>query len=375
MDETTPPSSSVASDTLGVFDGFLQALPTGVLLLSSQGVIRAANPAAGAVLGQDASDLAGKKLLDWVPHQDRQAVAQLLIDGNGTAHCCVRPDNEDGAYGQVTLTVARLPGSLPGDELRLASLSEVSAQTRDAMLEAERLAEVSKLSDTVIAQAIELKRYSQQLEDRVRQRTAELREANFDAIYMLAVASEAKDQDTGDHVRRIQDYSQAMAQALGFAAHEAEEIGYSAILHDVGKMTVPDEVLKKPGRLSDSEWTVMRRHPLAGEHILADRPFFRTARLIARHHHERWDGTGYPDGITRDAIPMPARIVAVSDVFDALTSARPYKEAWPQARAVEEIRHGRDQHFDPAVVDAFDRLCADGTIAALRARHQGAATQ
>src|SRR4029077_11350400 len=144
----------------------------------------------------------------------------------------------------------------------------------------------------VLEQALDLKHYSKELEQRVKDRTADLHAANMDAIYMLAEAAEAKDHDTGRHVRRIQAYSRALALQLGIKDAEAEEIGYSAILHDVGKLHVPDRILAKPGPLDRDERNEMEQHTIVGEKILSPRPFFAQSRQIARSHHENWDGSG-----------------------------------------------------------------------------------
>lgn len=174
-----------------------------------------------------------------------------------------------------------------------------------------------------------------------------------DAIIMLAQAAEAKDDDTGEHVQRLGRISRRICIALGLEDCLVEEIGFFSMVHDVGKIHVPDHILKKPGPLTDDEWAVMRQHTIYGERILVDRPVYRIARQITRSHHERWDGRGYPDGLKGDAIPLPARIVAVADVFDALTHERPYKAAWPVAQALDEIRAQSGAAFDPRVVAAF----------------------
>jgi putative two-component system response regulator len=180
----------------------------------------------------------------------------------------------------------------------------------------------------------------------------------MDAIYMLAVASESKDEDTGAHVRRLQRYTQALARELGFSQREADRVGYSAILHDIGKIHVPDHILKKPGPLTDEERRVIQEHTLAGEHILSVKPFFNTARRIARHHHENWDGSGYPDRAAGKDIPVEARIVHLADVYDALTTPRVYKRAWDGFSAASVIEESTGQMFDPDVVKAFTSLRA-----------------
>ena len=174
-----------------------------------------------------------------------------------------------------------------------------------------------------------------------------------DAVIMLAQAAEAKDDDTGEHVQRVGQLSRQICRGLELEDWLEEEIGFFSMVHDVGKIHVPDCILKKPGPLTDEEWAVMRRHSVYGERILVDRPAYRIARQITRSHHERWDGQGYPDGLTGRAIPLAARIVAVADVFDALTHERPYKAAWPVWQALEEIRTQAGKAFDPHVVQAF----------------------
>lgn len=245
---------------------------------------------------------------------------------------------------------------LPLSAHRIITLIDISEHKLTQARLQEQYDEISKLTDTVVAQALDLKSYSQELEERVRQRTADLREANLQAVFMLAVASEAKDADTGAHVRRIQLYSQTIARELGLSDTDSEHIGVSSILHDVGKIHVPDRILKKPGPLSESERTEMRLHTIASERIISDKPFFDVARVIARNHHEDFNGGGYPDGLSRRNIPYPARIVHLVDVYDALTSRRVYKPAWTPQLALTCILDNRGKQFDPDIVDAFVSL-------------------
>ena len=139
-------------------------------------------------------------------------------------------------------------------------------------------------------------------------------------------------------------------------------MAYSSILHDVGKIHVPDHVLRKPGKLNEDEWVVMREHTVAGERILSRKPFFNTARSIARSHHENWDGSGYPDGLNSTKIPLAARVVHIVDVYDALTSVRPYKQAWTASDAIKEIEDHQARSFDPDLVRAFLRLAHSGRM-------------
>lgn len=213
--------------------------------------------------------------------------------------------------------------------------------------------QVTRLSNRVFDQALFLKEQNEQLEERVRQRTAELEQANLDAMYMLATAAEAHDNDTGEHVRRVELASYHTARTLGFDESAAREIGRSSVLHDLGKLFVSIALLTKPGPLTDDERATVEKHTLAGERLIADRPFFACARRIARSHHENLDGSGYPDGLQRDQIPVEARIVRVTDCCDALLSRRPYKDAWPIERVDTYLRKGSGSLFDGDVVKAY----------------------
>lgn len=191
-------------------------------------------------------------------------------------------------------------------------------------------------------------------------------DAHKNAMFMLAAAVEARDGLTGSHLRRVQAYAEALARTIGLPEDEVEVIGYSSIMHDVGKLLVPDDVLGKPGKLTEAEWVEMRRHPEHGARILGDREFFSVAREIARCHHERWDGSGYPAGLKGEAIPVAARLTSVADVFDALTTKRHYKEAWSDHDALAEIRRLSGLSFDPRIVDSFVGLWEGGEVARIR---------
>jgi CHASE2 domain-containing sensor protein len=200
-----------------------------------------------------------------------------------------------------------------------------------------------------------------ELEEAVRERTAELRKTQLEVIQRLAYATESRDQETGMHLERISRMCERVGLELGMTPTEAETLRNASLLHDVGKIGVPDAVLLRPGALSDEDRELMRRHTTVGAEIVSgsSSPVMRMAEEIALTHHERWDGSGYPQGLAGEAIPLPGRICAVCDVFDALLSARPYKEPWPYEEALEELRRERGQHFDPAVVDAFLRIVHD----------------
>lgn len=203
------------------------------------------------------------------------------------------------------------------------------------------------------AQNESLRSLNLQLEDLVSERTADLDTAVRTGILMLSNAAEAKDDVTGSHVLRIANLTERTCLAMGMNAMEAEKISFFSMMHDVGKIHIPDHILQKKGKLTEEEYLVMKKHAVAGGEIIGDSKFYSIARQVARHHHERWDGSGYPDGLSGENIPLPARIVAVVDVFDALTHERPYKRAWSQADACDEILRLSGSAFDPFVVFSF----------------------
>ena len=194
-----------------------------------------------------------------------------------------------------------------------------------------------------------------ELAGKVRAAEGHIHEREEEIIFRLALAVEYRDNDTGHHTWRVARYSQIMAEALGLDPELCHHIYLAAPLHDVGKVAIPDMVLLKKERLNDEEMAMVRTHAAIGERILGESPseLIRLAAAIAGGHHERWDGTGYPRGIAGLAIPLAARIVAVADVFDALTTVRPYKAAMPAEEALRCIEAESGKHFDPACVSAF----------------------
>jgi len=203
--------------------------------------------------------------------------------------------------------------------------------------------------------------YQKKLEQEVAERTRELEQAlsrlkagSLDTIYRLSRAAEYKDEDTAVHIQRISYYAEAVARQLGLAAQRVEAILYASPMHDIGKIGVPDRILLKPGKLDAEEWRIMKQHTIFGGRILEGGDgFMALACSIALSHHERWDGTGYPRGLQGSDTPLEGRITAVVDVFDALTSRRPYKAALPVEESLRIIREGSGSHFDPRIVEAF----------------------
>jgi hemerythrin-like metal-binding protein len=185
-------------------------------------------------------------------------------------------------------------------------------------------------------------------------RDIELQEAKSDVLHRLLVASEYRDNDTGMHITRMAHYSGLIARSFGLTARLREKLVAAAPMHDVGKIGISDAILYKPGKLTAEEFDIMKTHTGIGERILkGDDSLISTARDIAANHHEHWNGAGYPRGLSGETIPTLARICSVADVFDALTSARPYKDIWPVEEAVDWIKDQAGQQFDPEIVDAF----------------------
>ncbi|HUD43336.1 MAG TPA: two-component system response regulator [Dokdonella sp.] len=200
-----------------------------------------------------------------------------------------------------------------------------------------------------------VKERARSLEQRVLQSLSEVEQRERETLFRLAKAIEYRDFGTGIHLLRMAHYSELLAEELGMPEEDARILTLAAPLHDIGKIGVPDAILLKRGSLTEEEMAVMRKHPLIGYEILKDSQsrFVQMGALIALRHHERWDGSGYPDGLKGEAIPLPARIVALADVYDALTSERPYKAAWSSEEAFDYIKAHRGTLFDPSCVDVL----------------------
>jgi HD-GYP domain-containing protein (c-di-GMP phosphodiesterase class II) len=228
--------------------------------------------------------------------------------------------------GTVIALVAPLVG------LTLAAVATVAASHLLETLDRQQMAELNE-----------------RLEEEVRIRTSELRATELEVIQRLGHAVESRDEETGDHIGRMSDLCHRLALAAGMDADEAELLRHASAMHDVGKIAIPDSILRKPGPLDDDEREIMQRHTTIGAELLAGSrsPVVQMGEVIARTHHERWDGGGYPAGLAGDDIPLAGRICAVCDVFDALLSVRPYKPAWTLADTLREIERERGRHFDP----------------------------
>ncbi|MGR3173087.1 MAG: HD domain-containing phosphohydrolase [Candidatus Scalindua sp.] len=214
-----------------------------------------------------------------------------------------------------------------------------------------------------------VKSYQTELEGKVAERTAELRkslketieaqqkthEAHLDTLYRLTVAAEYKDKDTAKHIKRMSSYCAILATSLHLSPDEVELLTLASTMHDVGKIGTPDDVLLKPGKHTPEEWNIMKQHTIIGANILRDSPskLLQSGEVIALTHQEKWDGSGYPNGLAGEDIPLWGRICAVADVFDALTSERPYKKAFSNEKTLRIMKEGRGKHFEPQLIDLF----------------------
>ncbi len=276
----------------------------------------------------------GKSGVELLPeikanYPDTAVIMATAITDTSTAIQCMR----EGAYDYIT---------------KPFNLDEVVLNV-DRALEKRRL-------------ELENRDYQQHLEEKVARRTKELRRAiekiklaSLDTIFRLSRAAEYKDEDTGVHIQRMSRYSAAVARKMGLNDETVETILYAAPMHDIGKIGIPDRILLKPGKLSPGEWEIMKQHTIIGAQILesSDAEFIKLAEVIALTHHEKWDGSGYPGGFRGSKIPLVGRITAVADVFDALTSRRPYKEPFSLEKSFDIIKQSQGNHFDPKVADAF----------------------
>jgi len=305
------------------------------------GFFKRVNPAGCTLLGYTEAELLARPFLDFV-HPDDQAstrreVEKLAGAGEPTVDFENRYRRHDGSYLWLAWTARAV-----------ADEGLIYASARDVTERHDRRADLERL---------------------VAERTHELQAARLENLRRLALAAEYRDDETHQHTERVGALAALLAERLRLPTGFTKDLRYAAPLHDVGKLGVPDAILLKPGRLTDAEHRTMRTHTEIGGAILADSafPVLRLGEQIALTHHERWDGAGYPRGLHGDAIPLAGRIVAVADVLDALTHARPYKPAWPLQEALDEIRAGSGTQFDPRVVAALDELHRDGLVDAVAA--------
>jgi PAS domain S-box-containing protein/putative nucleotidyltransferase with HDIG domain len=305
-----------------------------------EGYFTRLNPSWQRTLGYSDKELMAEPFLAFVHPDDREATLaeaeRQTKAGEEVLHFANRYRHKDGSYRWLEWM------SRPD-----AEAGELIAVARDITVRKEA-------EETV-------RRYQEMLEREVSERTRDLEEARLEILRRLALAAEYRDDDTYEHTERVARTAAALAQLLGLSQEHVELMRQAAPLHDIGKLAISDTILLKPGKLTPEEVEVMRRHAALGAEILSGSSsgVLQLAERIALTHHEWWNGNGYPQHLKGEEIPQCGRIVALADVFDALTHPRPYKEAWPVDRAVDEVHKMRGVQFDPDVVDAFDQLDAE----------------
>jgi HD-GYP domain-containing protein (c-di-GMP phosphodiesterase class II) len=244
----------------------------------------------------------------------------------------------------------------------MAALREMREELEDLR------ARLADQESAAASKELQLQRYAADLRETFKQEraaTLELRRSYVATVRALANAVEARDAYTGKHAERVAAYGIQLAAAAGLDVADSPQIEFGFLLHDIGKVGVPDAILFKSSTLTEEEYALVRRHPVIGSEILRDVDFLGEGKLVVRHHHERWDGAGYPDGLSGDTIPLAARVFAVADALDALTTDRPYRPASTFKRARAVVLAGAGTQFDPEVVAAFGEI-SDSTFERLR---------
>lgn len=294
--------------------------------------------------------------LDWQPDLVLLDLAMPHMSGH-TVLLALKSVLSENAFVPILVLTADISREAKERALSLGA-NDFLAKPLDVT---EVLLRISNLLSTRFLH-LRLEHYNAALEARVRERTRELEAAQVEILQRLAMAAEYRDDTTGRHTFRVGQLAAALARKVGLPEAEVELIRLAAPLHDLGKVGIRDRVLLKPGKLSSDEYREMKAHVSIGARILSGShfPLLRMAETIALTHHERWDGTGYPEGLRGDQIPLVSRLVAVADVFDALTHQRPYKSAWNAAEALEALGRERGLQFDPDVVDALQVLFNEG---------------
>lgn len=333
---TGPPDPEPAGDTAAPprqersgYRHLFEQAAVGLLELTFEGTILQINASGASLLGYAPEALLGRNVLS-LTHPD---------DINTTRAAFARVVRGETGVAVVEKRYLHMDGHVVWSRSRLSLLRNAQGEARSCV--------------AVVADITELK----EIQFRLREANTDLQATLEGGLLGLGLALEARDLETSGHTQRVAALSVRLAGHLGLSPAQTRELRHGAYLHDIGKLTIPDAILTKPGPLGAGEWAQMRTHADAGHAMALRMPALAPgALLVIRHHHERWDGTGYPDRLAGEAIPLLARIFAVCDVYDALISERPYKSAWTPEQALTELLAQRGRQFDAAVVDAFAEL-------------------
>jgi putative two-component system response regulator len=290
----------------------------------------------------------GIKIAKTVPQPDLILLDIMMPDIDGFEVCRQLKSQPNTAHIPIIFVTAKID---PEDEVKGLSLGAVDYLTKP-------------ITPQIALQRVKthIALYDQQraLFSQVKEKTREINLGKLETLNILGRAAEFKDNETGMHVMRMSHYCEVLAKALGMTDEDAETLRDAAPMHDIGKIGIPDSVLLKPGKLDADEWTTMQKHVEYGVEILgrqSDSKLMQMAIQVAQYHHEKWDGTGYPNQISGEEIPLVGRIAAVADVFDALTAERPYKRAWSVDEALNLFKEQKGKHFDPRIVELlFENL-------------------
>ncbi|KDN27402.1 chemotaxis protein CheY [Vibrio fortis] len=290
----------------------------------------------------------GIKIAKTVPQPDLILLDIMMPDIDGFEVCRQLKSQPNTAHIPIIFVTAKID---PEDEVKGLSLGAVDYLTKP-------------ITPQIALQRVKthIALYDQQraLFGQVKEKTREINLGKLETLNILGRAAEFKDNETGMHVIRMSHYCEVLAKALGMTDEDAETLRDAAPMHDIGKIGIPDSVLLKPGKLDADEWTTMQKHVEYGVEILgrqSDSKLMQMAIQVAQYHHEKWDGTGYPNQISGEQIPLVGRIAAVADVFDALTAERPYKRAWSVDEALNLFKEQKGKHFDPRIVELlFENL-------------------
>ncbi|MBV9773216.1 MAG: response regulator [Gemmatimonadetes bacterium] len=281
-------------------------------------------------------------------------LSDLLMPGMSGTELLSLAKSRDDALGFIILTgVGTMEDAIRALRLQADDYLLKPFNLDEVLLSVERALRHRRL-------VLENRYYQEHLEGRVAEQAQQIESLFADALFTIAGAVEARDGYTGGHIERVTRYAVATGRAMGVNADTLRQLWVAGLLHDVGKVAIPDQILGKPGRLSQEEYGIMQRHPTIGANILERSSFLRPAIDGVLHHHERWDGTGYPQRLRGEEISLVGRILAVADAYDAIVTTRPYRKKSPSEAAVAELRRCAGTQFDPEVVEAFLRALRDG---------------